>query len=312
MTDFDSTYGYNLERLLQVGAPQEPPDFAEFWRYRYQRAVTVNPMPRLDRYESGRSDFDCFDLTYRSTDNIEIKGWALMPKQRPVRRGVIVGHGYGGREGPDFHLPIADAAFLFPCFRGLARSRCPPISDNPAYHVLHDINNKDRYILGGCVEDLWLCVSALLSLFPGVAGHVAYLGISFGGGVGAMALPWDSRIQKAHFNVPSFGNQPLRLQLPTWGSAASVQNYRRSHGHVLDTLNYYDAACAARYLRIPVHVAAALSDPVVAPPGQFSIYNALAGEKKLFILEQGHADYFNKASQEQTLLAGLNEFFKAL
>jgi cephalosporin-C deacetylase len=125
-----------------------------------------------------------------------------------VTRGVIVGHGYGGRESPDFDLPIADAAFFFPCFRGLSRSRHWPISDNPSYHVLHHIDKRDKYILGGCVEDLWLAVSTIVKLFPTTVGHLAYLGISFGGGIGALALPWDNRIQRAHFNVPSFGNNP--------------------------------------------------------------------------------------------------------
>ena len=145
-----------------------------------------------------------------------------------------------------------------------------------------------------------------------MAGHVAYLGISFGGGIGALALPWDRRIQRAHFNVPSFGNHPLRMQLPTWGSAAAVQNFQREHGNILETLSYYDAAAAASNIQVPVHVAAALADPVVAPPGQFSIYNALPGEKKLFVLDKGHSDYPRQAAQEKALLSELQEFFSKL
>ncbi len=159
---------------------------------------------------------------------------------------------------------------------------------------------------------MWLAVSSLLALFPHTAGRLAYLGISFGGGIGALALPWDNRIRYAHFNVPSFGHHPLRMQLPTWGSAAAVQNYQREHGNVLATLSYYDAAVAAQGLRVPVHVAAALSDPVVAPPGQFCIYNALPGKKKLFILEKGHSDYPGQANQEKALLLELQEFFSEL
>ncbi len=141
---------------------------------------------------------------------------------------------------------------------------------------------------------------------------MAYLGASFGGGIGALALPWDTRIQRAHFNVPSFGNHPIRLQLPTLGSAAAVQNFQKEHGNILATLNYYDAAIAAQYIQIPVHVALALADPVVAPPGQFSIYNALPGEKKLFVLDMGHSDYVHKIAQEKALLSELQEFFSNL
>ncbi|MGR9053461.1 MAG: acetylxylan esterase [Gammaproteobacteria bacterium] len=312
MSDFDPTYGYSLERLLNIKPPPTPQGFASFWQSRYARAVQSEPKPKLTSTDRNRHDYDVYDLSYRSTDDFPIGGWALLPKHGRVTRGVIVGHGYGGRSGPDFHLPIPDAAFLFPCFRGLSRSRRAPISEDPNYHVLHDIDKKERYILGGCVEDLWLAVSALLALFPEVRGRVAYLGISFGGGIGALALPWDARIRRAHLNVPAFGHHPLRLELPTWGSAAALQRYRREHGHILETLAYYDAAVAAQYIRIPMHVAAALADPAVAPPGQFCIYNALVGEKKLFVLERGHLDYPGKAAQEKALLSDLKQFFSAL
>lgn len=312
MPGFDPSYGYTLEQLLRIVPPPQPRDFDAFWRSRYERAMQLEPQPRLTPGNGSHPDYDCYDLAYRSTGDFEIGGWALVPKRGPVTRGVVVGHGYGGRDGPDYHLPIAGAAFLFPCFRGLSRSRRWPISDNPHYHVLHNIHKKDRYILGGCVEDLWLAVSALLRLFPAVAGHVAYLGISFGGGVGALALPWDLRIRRAHFNVPTFGHHPLRLQLPSTGSAAAVQAFQREHGHILDILSYYDAAVAAQHIRIPVHVAAALADPAVAPPGQFSIYNGLPREKRLFVLDKGHLDYPRRVEQENALLAELRYFFSEL
>lgn len=312
MPDFDPAYGYTLEQLLSVTAPPEPEGFVDFWRTRYLKALAVNPDPQLTNPNHEHPVYICYDLHYRSTEDFPIGGWFLLPKHGRIKRGVIVGHGYGGREAADFDLPVADAAWLFPCFRGLSRSRRWPISDDPAYHVLHDIDKRDEYLLGKCVADLWLAVSALLQLAPEVAGHIAYMGISFGGGIGALALPWECRIQRAHFNVPSFGHHPLRMTLPTWGSAAAIQAYQRTDRHVLDTLSYYDAAIAAKYLKIPVHVAAALADPVVAPPGQFSIYNAIPGQKQLFVLEKGHADYPSKVNQERALARALQDFFSGL
>ena len=309
MPEFDPSYGYTLNQLLTVPAPTEPEGFAEFWRSRYRSALQVVPAPKLQSADESHPVYVCYDLTFQSIDGFPIGGWFLRPKNRAIKRGIVVGHGYGGRDAPDFHLPIDDAAFLFPCFRGLSRSRRWPISDNPSYHVLHDIDKRDDYILGKCVADLWVAVSALLALAPETIEHVGYLGISFGGGIGALALPWDQRIRRAHFNVPSFGNHPLRMQLPTWGSAGAIQDYYQAHRHVLETLVYYDAAIAARYIGVPVHVAAALADPVVAPPGQFSIYNAIPGEKQLFVLEQGHADYPSKTLQDQALLKALQDFF---
>lgn len=309
---FDPAYGYTLDTLLQVGSPEEPLDFKDFWEARYRRAMKIRPQPRLTRQPVEHAAFEVFDLSYRSTDDFTIGGWLLIPKSRLVRRALVVGHGYGGRDGPDFDLPVADAAFLFPCFRGISRSRREPISDNPAWHVLHDIDKRDRYILGGCVEDLWLAVSTLSGLFPQTDGHIGYMGMSFGGGIGALALPWDQRIRLAHLNVPTFGHHPLRLTLPTVGSGAAIRNYQDRHGNVLETLCYYDAACAARHIHIPVQVAAALFDPVVAPPGQFAVYNALQGPKSLYVLDAGHFNYAGQMEQERELRGILREFFMSL
>jgi len=58
-----------------------------------------------------------------------------------------------------------------------------------------------------------------------------------------------------------------------------------------------------------MHFVGALADPAVAPPGQFSIYNAKPGEKKLFVLKAGHMEYPTQAQQETELLQELETFF---
>lgn len=309
---FDPSYGYSLDDLRALAPPPEPADFTAFWTARYRLALGVAPNPRLRPSSDAHPRLRVHDLEYASTDGFPIRGWLLTPREGPPRRGFVLGHGYGGIECPPLELPRDDAAYLVPCFRGLSRSRRPPISEDPAWHVLHDIDQRDRYILGGCVEDVWTGVSALLGLFPELAGHLGYLGISLGGGIGAMALAWDDRIGRGHLNVPAFGHQPLRLALPSVGSAAAVQRYARTAGGVLDTLAYYDSAVAARHIGCPMQVAAAVFDPAVAPPGQFAVYNAIPGDKGLFVLEAGHFDYPNQAHQQQALLAELWAFFAPL
>jgi cephalosporin-C deacetylase len=240
---------------------------------------------------------------------MRIGGWVLVPRVQPIRRGFVIGHGYGGRDAPDLDLPFDDAVLFFPCARGISRSRCAGLPEAPNEHVLWGIGEREHYVLGGCVDDVWVAVTALLELFPSAIRRVGYLGISFGGGIGAMAVPWDERIAVAHYNVPSFGHQRLRLTLPTIGSGEAVRWYRQQFGHVPETLLYYDAAMAARFTTVPVHVAAALFDPVVAPPGQFAVYNALPRDKRLFLLDAGHFDYPRGAEQERGLLAELEQFF---
>jgi len=309
---FDPSYGYTLETLLQVEAPKGPSDFLVFWQERYQLALRRSPQAQMRASQFVHPQFKILEISYLSTDDFPIHGWLVLPREGQIFRGIIVGHGYGGREQPDFDLPVLQAVWLFICFRGLACSRRPPISDNPHYHVLHDIDKRHRYILGGCVEDLWLAVSALLGWFPQLEDHIGYAGISFGGGIGALALACEERIRRAHLKVPTFGHQPLRLTLPTQGSGEAVRNYYGQQAAVLETLQYYDAATAARYIRQPVQVAAALFDPMVAPPGQFAIYNALPKPSELWVLPAGHFDYPEKVQQEVQLREWMGRFLSEL
>ena len=311
--NFDPTYGYSLNQLLAITTPKETKDFDSFWQSRYQKALSLTPKPHIKLIHNNKFGWRVFILSFSSTDNVIIHAWLLVPTSGLIKRGFVVGHGYGGRDEPDYHLPFKESALLFPCFRGLALSTQPPFSSEPYWHVLHNIHQKETYILAGCVEDLWLSVSVMLILFPQTAGHLGYLGISFGGGIGALALACESRISKAHFNVPSFGHQPLRIKLPSNGSAHSVQQFYCQHKKMtLKTLRYYDAAIAARRIKQPIHCALAMFDPCVAPPGQFAIYNAISGEKQLFMLEAGHHSYPNQAQQETELLAELDAFFTTL
>jgi len=309
---FDPSYGFDLERLLAIAPPQEPDDFTTFWRARLERALRVETDPRLSTSTLVDPHFRVIDLQYRSTDGFQIGGWLLIPMHADIRRGILLGHGYGGIDRPPISLPRQDCVYLIPCFRGLSLSRRPPISEDPNWHVLHDIQSPNRYIIGGCVEDIWTGVSVLLDLFPEVQGHVGYAGISLGGGLGAMAMAWDARIGRGHLNVPTFGHQPLRLKLPSAGSAESVRDFVNDRGRVPNALRYMDAAIAARYIRQPMHIAAARFDPVVPPPGQFAVYNAIPGDKRLMVLQAGHFDYPDRVGEARELVSQLWSFFAPL
>ncbi len=310
---FDPTYGYDLERLLTVPAPEGPDDFAEFWRRTYEEARAV-PLEIAHReVESGDADFALHEVEFTALDGVRIGGWITVPRGYDGRDatagGWVVGPGYGGREGADYDLPRPLAPAIFPCARGFHRSAHEVIPFGAAKHVLHGIESRETYVHRGCVADLWGAASVLAELFPETAGNLRYFGGSFGGGIGALALPWDERFRAGYLNIPSFGNHPLRVQLPCVGSGAFVRQRYRKQPEVLDVLAYFDAATAAREIRIPVFVAAALFDPAVPPPGQFAVYNALAGPKELYVRTAAHFDSPYEAPESAEIRERLGEFF---
>jgi cephalosporin-C deacetylase len=306
---FDPSYGYDLFGLLEVKAPPEPAGYAPFWTERYELAAQVAPQPRLSPSEHAREGFRVWDVTYRSTGDFTIGGWLLEPEGERSRGAVVYGHGYGGLGQPDLALPCPDLTYFLPCLRGLGRSAREPISTNPCWHVLHDIQSRDDYIIGGCVQDVWTGVSALLELRPETSGRIGFLGTSFGGGIGAMAIAWDHRIGRGALDTPTFGHQPLRLALPTTGSGCAVQNAAQRDVHVGETLAFYDSAVAARHIRQPMLLAAAQFDPVVIPPGQFAVYNALTSPKELFVRTAGHFSFSGSAAEDRILQSDLEGFF---
>jgi cephalosporin-C deacetylase len=308
---FDPTYGFDREALLRVGAPAGPEDFAGFWRQTYAQTrsgplnLVRRPVPSPD------PQFSWEEVEFDSLDGFRVGGWLTVPHDARVTCGIVVSHGYGGRGAPEVPVPGLAAAMIFPCARGMNRSARPGLPDTSDRHVIHGIESRDTYIHRGCVADLWAAASALIEAVPQAAEKLHYIGSSFGGGIGALALPWEPRWKKAYLHVPSFGNHPLRLTLPCFGSGEAVRNYHRTHPRVMDVLQYFDSATAARHVGIPTLVAPALFDPAVPPPGQFAVYNGLAGPKELFALRAGHWGYPEERDEYGRLAARLADWFSS-
>lgn len=309
--DFDPAYGYDLDSLLRISGPTDTPeDFDEFWAGLYTDAMDVAVAPELGSLESEVDGTLVYGVTFASSGGIRLGGWLTLPADGDIVRGVVVNHGYGGRSEPATTLPIDRAAALFLCSRGQPdrslHKDIPPIAFD---HVIHGIDKRESYVHGGCAADIWCAATALTTLVPEAAARLDYIGGSFGGGIGALALPWDDRFSAARLDVPSFGHHPLRLTLPCTGSGEAVREYHRAHPEVIEVLRYFDAATAARRIRIPVLVAAALLDPAVPPPGQFAVHNALAGPKELLIQPAGHLDYPEAEADADRLFAASAAFF---
>ncbi|GAA2005324.1 acetylxylan esterase [Catenulispora subtropica] len=320
---FDPTYGLDLEGLLRVPGPDNAPaDFSEFWQRKHRRAMDTAVEARLGAKVGGSVDgtgggFDVFEVSYTSVGGVRIGGWLVVPTDGVVDRGFVIGHGYGGREAPDAELPAPRAAAIFPVLRGLpTKSLLSGVPSESLAHVLQGIESHDDYIIGGCVADLWCAATALTELVPAAARRLDYLGESFGGGTGMLALAWDERFTAAQVTVPTFGNHPLRVTLDCVGSGEAVRARYESDPRVLDVLAYFDAATAARYVNVPVQAAVALLDPSVPPPGQFAIVNALGGEGAgvdlvdMQVLTAGHyTEYAEFGEEEAELWKATQRFF---
>jgi len=312
---FDPTYGHDRDSLLSIQAPDtEPPDFSDFWRATYHENEQIPLHYRLEPVAYIDPTVHAYKVTFDSWGERTSCAWLLEPAYGKPLIGCIIGHGYGGRTdinpGPwTLNSPTdRDVARIFPVARGFHISSMPDIpSNNSGRHVIHGISSKETYVLRGCVAEQWTCSRIILDRHPHLARRLAYSGGSFGGGIGALMLPWCNRFSAAHLNIPTFGHHPIRLRSQCVGSGEALRKYHTTHPEIANVLAYYDAATAAKYIRIPIFAGAALFDPGVPPPGQFAICNSLAGESTLSIHSVGHFAHSESASEgpEHERKAGL-------
>lgn len=288
---FDPTHGFTLTDLLDVPPPDdEPSDLDEFWSGVSVEAAAVRNDVEISDWEqlTKNPTVEVAEIQYRSLDGVWIGSWVTRPRTGATQ-ALVIGHGYGGRDAPDLTDVPSDAVAIFPVARGLPdRSNVVGVGGPTGIdHVLWGIQSPREYSHIGSVVDTWLAARILGDLFPKL-GRPIYMGGSFGGGIGALALAFGTDFAAGVLEVPSFGNHPLRASLQSTGSASRVNNYLHRHPEALATLRYADAASAARRVHVPVLAMPALADPGVPAPGQFAVTNALAGPTWVHVLPHGH------------------------
>lgn len=288
----DGTYGFDLPALQAVAPVAAPDGFGARWQAWRAAAARIDADPVI--VAQGERDGRSLSIVeHTGADGTRLRSWVAQPLDVPAEIALVHGHGYGGRDEPGFARVPDDAAVIFPVARGLgalnAGVGAPPVRDE---HVIAGIEDPERFVLGLCARDLWLAADALLAITGPLP--LAYVGESFGGGIGALALPWDDRYVAATLVVPSFGQYDERLAVPCLGSGEAMRRHVRAHPEAREVLRWFDASSAMLANRIPVRVEAALWDANVPPPGQFAIAHAVAqsaGALELAVLPAGHAEY---------------------
>ncbi|WP_170934034.1 acetylxylan esterase [Microbacterium sp. JB110] len=278
----------------------EPQDFDDFWGDMAARSRSMAPESR--RSSGGIDGADIVRFT--SLGGVRLGGWLVLPEGE-VTSAVIVAHGYGGRNSLDAEWAPAGAAVFYPVARGLPTlSTVEGIPGFSKEHVLHGIGSRETYVHGGCAADVWCAVSALEEVLGRALGasqgglRLGYFGPSFGGGIGAMAVPWDDRIDAASLYVPSFGAHVARLAEPSVGSGSALAQWVEHHPEAWSVLDYFDAAASARRLKVATIVAPAAEDPSVPPVGQRAIADAVPREHRTVMpMTAGHLEYPEKDAE---------------
>lgn len=274
---FDPTNGFSLAALRELHvAETAPADFVDFWQNAHERNRAVDPRAEFRASGFTSATHDIRELHFQTLGDYAIGAWLAVPhNSEKIRRVEIFGHGYGGRGEPEWSALAEEAVQLSVCAPGFDLSACSDrVATNAAMlHVITGIHSPDTYILLACAAAIWTASRLMAERFPQLPQ--VYRGSSFGGGMGALLLPWEANFVAAELNQPTFGYHTLRLQHRCTGSGESVRRLHELQPSIRRTLAYFDAAYAARHLKVPVVAGVCAFDPAVCPPGQYAVANSI-------------------------------------
>lgn len=287
--EINGTFGFDPDDLREIPPILPPDDFASVWESWFISARTTAAEPEFSTPRTVDSR-EVHTVTFTASNELRLRGWIAGTRNNITPRvGIVFGHGYGGRDEVQFERVPDDAVVIFPVARGLDQLNAHIGAPNDKNeHIVFGIESIDDYVLGRCAVDLWHAANVLSERHPNLPLY--YIGESFGGGVGALALPWDSRFVGATLIVPSFGQYDERLKVTCRGSGEVVRRHVEEHPSSREVLRYFDASSAALLTRVPVRVECALWDEFVPPQGQFAVSNGYCALERE-ILPAGHDDY---------------------
>ena len=103
-----------LDQLQTYLPPrQEPPDFDAFWAGTLAEARAHPLAATFAPVDSGLRLMDAFDVTFNGYDGRPVRGWLILPRERPGPLPCVVEYiGYGGGRGLSHtHLLWASAGY---------------------------------------------------------------------------------------------------------------------------------------------------------------------------------------------------------
>ncbi len=299
MAFFDFPY----EELVKYRPERvEPADFDHFWKQTLAEARSYPLDARFAPVDVGLRLLETYDLTYNGYGGQPIKGWFLLPRQRPPYIPCVVhfiGYG-GGRSFPiDWtQFPAAGYALLVMDTRGQGSAWSPgdtpdpePEGSSPHYpgFMTRGVLDPHTYYYRRVFVDGVRAVEAARS-HPAVdAGRIAVTGGSQGGGITLAVAGLEPDLQACMPDVPYLCHYRRATQLVDTYPYAEIVNYLKTHRQqverVFQTLSYFDGINFASRASAPALFSVGLMDDICPPSTVYAAYNHYAGPKKIVVYE---------------------------
>jgi cephalosporin-C deacetylase len=288
-----------LEQLETYLPPrEEPEDFDAFWHQTLAEAREFSLDAVFEPLDFGLRTVETFDVTFNGYGGQPIKGWLLLPRQRPSLLPCVVEFiGYGGGRGfPTDWLVWSSAGYahLVVDTRGQGStwltgdtSDPEPPGSNPHYpgFMSRGILSPQTYYYRRVFTDAVRAVEAARA-HPAVdLGCVAVTGGSQGGGITLAVGGLVPDVAVVMPDVPFLCHYRRATEITDASPYSEIASYCKTHRDkvetVFNTLAYFDGVNFAARSHASALFSVGLMDEVCPPSTVFAAYNHFAGPKQI-------------------------------
>ena len=284
---------------LRAYAPvlTEPADFDAFWADTLDEARTFRLGATFEAVETGLTEIDTWDVTFRGFGGARIHAWLRMPRHRQGRLPAVVEYqGYGGGRGlahEKLLFAAAGYAHLVMDTRGqgsewsVGVTPDPGAGSGPSYPgVMTDgITDAATYYYRRLFTDAVRAVEAVRAHPDVDPRRVVVTGGSQGGGIAIAVAGLVGDLAGAAPDVPFLCDFPRALAICDKAPYVEITRYLRVHRDQVDavarTLSYVDGVSLARRANAPSLFSVALMDEICPPSTVYAAYNAYGGSKRI-------------------------------
>jgi cephalosporin-C deacetylase len=294
-------YDMSLEEMLTYApARQEPPDFDAFWQESIAQTRRHPLDARFEPVDYGLHAQETYDVTFAGYDGQPVKGWLLLPRQRPAPVPCVVEYiGYGGGRGfPTDWLLWSSVGFahLVMDTRGQGSTWRPGDTPDlpsegssphyPGFMTLGVLDPKTYYYRRVFLDAVRAIEAA--RAHPAVdAARIAVAGGSQGGGLALAIAGLEPAVSVTMPDVPFLCHYRRATEITDKYPYREIANFCQTHRDKVDTvfntLAYFDGVNLAVRARAYALFSVGLMDDICPPSTVFAAYNHYAGPKQIKI-----------------------------
>ncbi len=290
-----------LEQLKDY-LPQraEPADFDAFWQKTLADAQAFPLDARFEPVDIGLKTVEVFDLTFNGYGNQPIKGWFILPANRPGRLPCVVEYiGYGGGRGLPFERLLwssAGYAHLIMDTRGQGGNwqrgdtgDVEPEGTGPSVPgvMTRGILSPQTYYYRRLFTDAVRAVEVARQ-HPAVdADEIIAAGGSQGGGISLAVSGLIPDLQVVMPDVPFLCHYRRAVDLvntlPYYELARFLVTHYDQQDIIFNTLSYFDGVNFAARAKATALFSVGLHDDICPPSTVYAAYNHYQGPKEIRI-----------------------------